>query len=87
MLFCNLQTPLQREIPEDRIIILTWGAIGICLGFVLYGKKVIDTMGTKICNVTPSMGFAVVLAASILVMMASITGLPASTTHCQVIQI
>ena len=33
---------------------------------------------------TPSMGFSVVLTASVLVMMASITGLPASTTHCQV---
>ena len=44
-------------------------------------------MGTKICDMTPSMGFSVVLTASILVMMASITGLPASTTHCQVINL
>ena len=66
-------------------MILTWGAIGICFGLVLYGKKVIETMGTKICDMTPSMGFAVVLTSSILVMIASITGLPASTTHCQVI--
>lgn len=72
---------------EDIYIILVWGAIGICFGLVLYGKKVIDTMGTKICDMTPSMGFSVVLTASILVMMASITGLPASTTHCQVMGI
>jgi len=72
---------------EDKLIILVWGALGICFGFVLYGKKVIETMGTKICNITPSMGFSVVLTASILVMMASITGLPASTTHCQVMGI
>jgi len=36
---------------------------------------------------TPSMGFCVVLTSSILVMMASITGLPVSTTHCQVMGI
>ena len=70
---------------DGTYIILVWGALGICFGLVLYGKKVIETMGTKICNMTPSMGFSVVLTASILVMMASITGLPASTTHCQVI--
>jgi len=72
---------------DDSYMILVWGAFGICFGIVLYGKKVIETMGTKICIMTPSMGFSVVLTASILVMMASITGLPASTTHCQVMGI
>ena len=83
-IFFILKAPLDREQPKDVIIILIWGAIGICFGLVLYGKKVIETMGTKICDMTPSMGFTVVLTSSILVMMASITGLPASTTHCQV---
>ena len=72
------------EQPSDKILILIWGAIGICFGLIFYGEKVIVTMGTKICNMTPSMGFSVVLTSSMLVMMASITGLPASTTHCQV---
>merc|ERR1719273_2717468 len=80
----NFDTPLQPTHQSDEIIVLCWGAMGICLGLILYGQRVIDTMGKKICNMTPSMGFCVVLTSSILVMMASITGLHVSTTQCQV---
>ena len=80
----DIQQPLNPATQDVEYGILIWGALGICAGLVFYGEKVIETMGSKICDMTPSMGFAVVLTASILVMFASITGLPASTTHCQV---
>jgi phosphate/sulfate permease len=61
-----------------------WGGIGISLGLVCFGKRVIVTMGSKISRMTPSLGFTVVLTASVVVMICSIAGIPTSTTHCQV---
>ena len=64
--------------------ILLWGGIGISVGLVLYGERVIVTMGTKMTKMTSSLGFTVVLSASLVVMLCSVAGIPTSTTHCQV---
>jgi len=61
--------------------ILLVGGIGIVLGLAMYGRKVIETVGQKITELTPSRGFACQLAASTTVVIASGTGLPISTTH------
>jgi len=63
------------------IWILLLGGLGIVVGLVTYGHKVIATIGTGITQLTPSRGFAATLAAAITVVMASGTGLPISTTH------
>jgi PiT family inorganic phosphate transporter len=61
--------------------ILLIGALGIVVGLVTYGWKVIATVGRKITELTPSRGFAAELAAASTVVIASATGLPISTTH------
>lgn len=61
--------------------ILLVGGIGIVFGLATYGKKVIATVGSNITELTPSRGFACLLAASTTVVVASSTGLPISTTH------
>ena len=61
--------------------VLLVGGIGIVLGLAMYGRKVIETVGQKITELTPSRGFACLLAASTTVVIASGTGLPISTTH------
>ncbi len=61
--------------------VLLLGAIGIVLGLMMYGHKVIATVGTGITDLTPSRGFCCNLAASATVVLASGTGLPISTTH------
>ena len=61
--------------------ILLVGGVGIVLGLAMYGRKVIETVGEKITELTPSRGFACQLAASTTVVIASGTGLPISTTH------
>lgn len=61
--------------------ILLLGGVGIVAGLVMYGKKVIATVGSNITELTPSRGFAATLAAATTVVMASGTGLPISTTH------
>jgi PiT family inorganic phosphate transporter len=61
--------------------ILLLGGVGIVIGLVTYGHKVIATVGTGITELTPSRGFAATLAAATTVVIASGTGLPISTTH------
>jgi inorganic phosphate transporter, PiT family len=61
--------------------ILLLGGIGIVVGLMTLGYKVIATVGNKITELTPSRGFAAELAAAITVVLASGTGLPISTTH------
>jgi PiT family inorganic phosphate transporter len=61
--------------------VLLLGAVGIVLGLVTFGRRVIATVGTQITDLTPSRGFAATLAAAGVVVIASGTGLPISTTH------
>ena len=63
------------------IWVLALGGVGIVLGLMMYGKKVIATVGHQITELTPSRGFAATLAAATTVVLASGTGLPISTTH------
>jgi inorganic phosphate transporter, PiT family len=69
----------QQSIMPIGILLL--GAIGIVAGLVMYGHKVIATVGSGITDLTPSRGFCCNLAASTTVVVASGTGLPISTTH------
>lgn len=61
--------------------VLGVGAVGIVVGLATYGWRVIQTIGRKITELTPSRGFAAELAAATTVVLASATGLPISTTH------
>lgn len=61
--------------------ILLIGALGIVVGLLTYGWKVIMTIGKKITELTPSRGFAAEMAAATTVIVASGTGMPLSTTH------
>ncbi len=61
--------------------ILLLGGFGIVLGLVTLGFQVMQTIGKRITELTPSRGFCAELAAAITVVIASRTGLPISTTH------
>jgi len=69
----------QRSMMAPWILLL--GGIGIVAGLMMYGHKVIATVGQGITELTPSRGFAATLAAATTVVVASGTGLPISTTH------
>ena len=70
---------LQKTAMPSWILLL--GGAGIVAGLVMYGHKVIATVGNNITELTPSRGFAATLAAAATVVVASGTGLPISTTH------
>src|SRR5699024_5475943 len=58
-------------------------AFGIALvsGLWFVGRKVIHTVGTGLTAMHPSSGFAAELAAAAVVLLASVLGLPVSSTH------
>ncbi len=61
--------------------VLLVGGIGIVIGLATFGYKVIATVGKKITELTPSRGFAAEISASGVVVFASFTGIPISTTQ------
>jgi PiT family inorganic phosphate transporter len=69
---------------ELPLWILVMGGLGIVLGLATLGYKVMQTIGTRITQLTPSRGFCATLAAAATVVLASRTGLPVSTTHIAV---
>ena len=69
---------------ELPLWILVLGGIGIVVGLATMGYKVMQTIGTRITQLTPSRGFCATLAAAATVVLASRTGLPVSTTHIAV---
>ena len=60
------------------------GGAGIVVGLATYGYKVMQTIGTKITELTPTRGYCATIAASAVVVFASGLGLPVSTTHIAV---
>ncbi|XP_019422713.1 PREDICTED: inorganic phosphate transporter 2-1, chloroplastic-like [Lupinus angustifolius] len=65
-------------IPTD---VLAWGGFGIIAGLMMWGYRVIATIGKKITELTPTRGFAAEFAAASVVLFASKLGLPISATH------
>ncbi|KAG6558206.1 hypothetical protein Mapa_000389 [Marchantia paleacea] len=61
--------------------ILAWGGFGIVAGLMVWGYRVIATIGKKITELTPTRGFAAEFAAASVVVVASRLGLPISATH------
>jgi PiT family inorganic phosphate transporter len=76
--------PLATGIPlsEDMIIgILALGGIGIAIGCLTWGKRVMKTVGNRITSLTNTRGFSVDFGAATTVLVASKLGLPISTSH------
>jgi inorganic phosphate transporter, PiT family len=69
---------------ELPLWILVLGGVGIVVGLATMGYRVMQTIGTRITELTPSRGFCATLAAASTVVLASKTGLPVSTTHIAV---
>ncbi|WP_295544408.1 inorganic phosphate transporter [uncultured Thiohalocapsa sp.] len=64
--------------------ILGLGGAGIVLGLATLGYRVMQTIGTRITELTPTRGYCATLAAASTVVLASKTGLPVSTTQIAV---
>jgi len=60
---------------------LALGGTGIVIGLATWGWRVMDTIGKKITELTPSRGFAAEFGAAATIVLASRFGMPVSTTH------
>jgi phosphate/sulfate permease len=60
------------------------GGFGIVVGLSTYGYKVIETIGKKITEITPTRGFSAEFATATTVLVFSKLGMPISTTHTMV---
>lgn len=71
-----------------QVIIPSWvmaiGAVGISLGLILFGPKLIRMVGSEITKLNPMRAYCVALSAAITVIVASWLGLPVSSTHIAV---
>lgn len=66
--------------PIPPVAMLTFG-IALIVGLWFIGKEVIATVGMNLAEMHPASGFTAELAAASIVMMASLMGLPVSSTH------
>ncbi|MEX0961745.1 MAG: inorganic phosphate transporter [Simkaniaceae bacterium] len=73
------QVALNTQIPTW---LLAFGGFGIVVGLATWGWRVIETIGKKITELTPTRGFSAEFGAATTILLASKLGLPVSTTHC-----
>ena len=70
---------------EAKVAIPMWvlliGAAGLALGLLLFGPKLINTVGQKITRLNAPRSYCVALASAITVLIATTLGLPVSSTH------
>jgi len=62
--------------------LLAMGGVGIVIGLATWGWRVMETIGKKITELTPTRGFCAEFGAATTILLASRLGLPISTTHC-----
>jgi len=60
------------------------GGLGIVVGLVTYGYKVITTLGHRITELTPTRAYCATISAALVTVAASGVGLPVSTSHIAV---
>jgi len=57
------------------------GTLGVIIGLLMYGRKIIETVGQGITNLTPSRAFSATIAAATTVIASTTLGIPVSATQ------
>ena len=61
--------------------VLALGGVGIIVGLATWGWRVMETIGRKITQLTPTRGFCALFGSAITIILATKFGIPISTTH------
>lgn len=77
----TLQTGTIPKVSVVPTWVLMMGGGGIVIGLATWGWRVVETIGKRITELTPSRGFSAEFGAAITILLASKMGLPISTTH------
>lgn len=64
--------------------IMALAGIFVALGVITFGKNVIETVGKQLTLVDYHRGFCIEFSSCVTVVLATMLGLPVSTTHCQI---
>jgi PiT family inorganic phosphate transporter len=76
---------IQDGVVAAKSVVPMWalalGGVGIVIGLATYGWRVMETVGKKITELTPSRGFCAEFGAATTIVIASKMALPISTTH------
>ncbi len=80
--FSNPQLQLAEQAPIPLWLVLL-GSVGIAIGVMTWGWRVMETIGKKITDITPTRGFAAEFGAAttILIFSMPFLAVPVSTTH------
>ena len=60
------------------------GSVGIALGLLVLGYKVMETVGKKVVKLDFAKGFSAQFATAMAINIGTVVGIPLSTTHCMV---
>ena len=71
---------INAESPVPFIAMATFG-VALVAGLWFIGKEVIDTVGSRIAEIFPVTGFAAELGATLVILLATVMGIPVSSTH------
>ena len=74
----------KTDMDSNAYWILGMGGFGIAVGLLMYGYKITNAIGFKLCKITPSRGVAIELSSALIIITGSRLKIPLSTTHCQV---
>jgi len=76
---------LKEGVVHTRVEMPAWilglGGGCIVIGLMIWGRKVMQTIGENITEITPSRGFSAEFGAATVVLICSKMGMPISTTH------
>ncbi|EKF19407.1 inorganic phosphate transporter [Nitratireductor pacificus] len=79
---------LSNAAMQEEAVIPLWvmglGAAGLAIGLLLFGPRVIHTVGAELTKLDAMRAYCIAMAATITVIAASQLGLPVSTTHVTV---
>jgi solute carrier family 20 (sodium-dependent phosphate transporter) len=70
--------------PDSGIWIMALAGSFVGLGVITFGKQVIETIGKNLTLVDYQRGFCIEFSSCVTVVLATMLGLPVSTTHCQI---
>lgn len=72
------------DLDDTPLWVMPAGGLFVCLGVYVLGHRVIRTMGFGLASINFLRGFCIEFASTAAVVVATVIGMPVSTTHCQV---
>lgn len=78
-IYMNGKASSKAEVPKW---VLAYGGFAIVMGLLLYGYRVMKSLGYKLTMLSPSRGASAELGAALTSVTASFIGVPVSTTQC-----